>query len=365
MRIERVELLAYRLPFAAPFHGVDRTHTERRGFLLRLVDGEGRSGWGETAPFPGMRAEALDAARGQLSAFLPRLRGRDIPPALAALDGGLVSWLGAPELLPSVRFGIESALLSLAAAERQLPLRTLLRADAASAVPINVLFDGREPDLAERADALRRAGIRAFKLKVGRGDDAGDIANARKLRDAIGREALLRLDAKCAWELPRAVRVGAALAPLAIDYLEEPLQHRADLAAFHAATGIPTALDENLHACLAGGAAPPAGVRAFVIKPDIVGGLTASAEYCRRAHEWGVLPIISATFLSGIGVRVLAELAAAYAPPEVPMGLGTSAWLAEDLFDVPVRAGALDLAALPPDTTPARPDLLSPIPLQV
>ncbi|HAK95543.1 MAG TPA: o-succinylbenzoate synthase [Planctomycetes bacterium] len=349
MHIDRVELFAYTLPLATPFRAKDRTHRERRGMLVRLIDAGGCEAYGEAAPFPGLRAEALQDAAAQLADVLPALRGRAIPADLPALAGGFDRWLGT-ELLPSVRFGIESAALGLIAASARKPLRAILAPDAPALVPINALFDGFEPDLPARAAALCASGYRAFKLKAGIRTAACDIAGATELRGALGSGPLIRIDAKCAWGLPEAVAIGRALAPLGIDYIEEPLADRRDLAAFHAATGIATALDENLAACLADGPVPPRGVRAFVIKPDIVGGLEAAAALCRRARACGAAPVISATFLSGVGLRVLAEFAAALAPPGVPMGLGTSAWLAEDLFAVPVVGGHIDLASLPPET---------------
>ena len=348
LRIDRVELRAYTLPLAAPFRAPDRVHRERRGMLVRLIDAAGREAWGESAPFPGLRAEPFEAAAAQLADVLPELRGRALPADLPDLAGGCARWLGAG-LLPSVRFGLESAALGLLAAAAGKPLRALLAPEPAPRVPINALFDGFEPDLPARAAALRAAGFRAFKLQAGQRGAAADIAAATELRGVLGAGPLIRIDAKCAWRLPEAVAIGRALAPLGIDYIEEPLADRRDLAPFHAATGIATALDENLAPCLAGGAAPPRGVRAFVIKPDLVGGLEAAAELCRRARACGATPVISATFMSGVGVRVLAEFAAALAPPDVPMGLGTSAWLAEDLYPIPVAGGHIELASLPPE----------------
>jgi L-fuconate dehydratase len=78
-----------------------------------------------------------------------------------------------------------------------------------------------EESLPERAREALAAGFTHLKLKVG-GDPDGDLRRARLVRDAIGSEHRLSLDANQAWGVEEAI---AAMAPLAeVDpwWIEEP-----------------------------------------------------------------------------------------------------------------------------------------------
>ena len=119
----------YSLPLARPLTTAAGAAAERRGLLLRLtLAGPGGAlahGVGEVAPLPGLHAESLEAAEAQLAALATLLSGGVRLPLTAALLGGrLAAWLEhglgvAPAtLLPSVRCGLEAALLSALAQAR-------------------------------------------------------------------------------------------------------------------------------------------------------------------------------------------------------------------------------------------------------
>lgn len=113
---------AFRLPLARPLTtGADGG--SRRSFLLRVsLGGPGGRvvhGVGEVAPLPGLHAETAEQAEAQLALLCQLLGGGARLPLTAALLGGrLGAWLeaglGVPPvaLLPSVRCGLEAALLS-------------------------------------------------------------------------------------------------------------------------------------------------------------------------------------------------------------------------------------------------------------
>jgi L-fuconate dehydratase len=76
-----------------------------------------------------------------------------------------------------------------------------------------------------RENALRAAGLgfRALKLKVGSADGARDIRRARIVREAVGHDVRIMLDANQAWSLPRATRMCRALGEIEPEFIEEPL----------------------------------------------------------------------------------------------------------------------------------------------
>jgi len=75
---------------------------------------------------------------------------------------------------------------------------------------------------AESALALAELGFRAVKLKIGRGP-AMDAEHVAAVRDAVGPDIQLMLDANCGYDLRGALELIDAIEKFAIRWLEEPL----------------------------------------------------------------------------------------------------------------------------------------------
>jgi D-galactarolactone cycloisomerase len=76
--------------------------------------------------------------------------------------------------------------------------------------------------LAEEAVGWKRAGYRAMKMKVGYGL-ATDVRNVAAVREAIGPEIGLAVDANCAYDAGTAVALGRELEPFNLLWWEEPV----------------------------------------------------------------------------------------------------------------------------------------------
>lgn len=98
----------------------------------------------------------------------------------------------------------------------------------------------REPeDEAEQARVLVERGFRALKLRFGREDLERDFETLAAVREAVGGEVEIMVDANQGWRMPwdtrpawdveRALKVARRLSEFAVSWLEEPL-HRGDYA---------------------------------------------------------------------------------------------------------------------------------------
>ena len=89
------------------------------------------------------------------------------------------------------------------------------------------------------------------------------------------------------------------------------------------------------------------GVKAIVLKATLLGGLYRSLALAREARRLGMIPVISSTFESGIGILGLARLAV-FACPGIPAGLDTYRWLASDVIRprLKMSQGRVDLTSL-------------------
>ncbi len=127
---------------------------------------------------------------------------------------------GEPGPLAQAIAGINIALWDLAARRAGQPLwRYLGGRDNHVTVYASGLNPSPRPLLALEKQLQ---GYRAFKMKVGFGHD-DDIRSLRILRDMLGAKAELMVDANQAWSLSEAIEMAHALAPMQLDWLEEPL----------------------------------------------------------------------------------------------------------------------------------------------
>ncbi|MDL5351749.1 mandelate racemase/muconate lactonizing enzyme family protein [Microbacterium sp. zg-YB36] len=136
-------------------------------------------------------------------------------------------------------------------------------------------------ELVAQAERWVASGFDAVKVKVGKPEVAEDLERLRAVRDVIGADRALMIDANQRWDLDRATRSLEVLAEVGPAWIEEPL--RADDLAGHAelarrltaTSRLPIAVGENLHTeyrfadFLAAGAAQ-------IVQPNVVrvGGIT-------------------------------------------------------------------------------------------
>ncbi|MEO7336098.1 MAG: enolase C-terminal domain-like protein [Caldimonas sp.] len=179
-------------------------------------------------------------------------------------------------------------------------------------------------------EACREAGHRAFKLKVGF-EPARDLANIDAVRELLGPQVPLMLDANQGWTLETALRFVSALDLFGIGWLEEPL--RADRpmtewATLAAATAIPLAGGENLIGRETFDAAVAA--RQFaVVQPDAAkwGGISGCWPVIDRIRKAG-LRYCPHYLGAAVGLAASAHLLAA---------AGGDGWLEVDANPNPLR----------------------------
>lgn len=346
MILDVFDIIPYRLPLVRPLAMKGHTMREREGLIIRLEDDDGFAGLGEVAPFPGLHHESLPAAAAQVVEMKARWNGCRIPDNLLPLAHGFDDWLNDAHLFPSVRFGLEMALLNLLADRAAQPLAALLDPQFRTAVSLNALFAGDPHDPARDIPALAAEGYRAVKIKVGRQDLQTEAALVRRVR-ALAPEIAIRLDANRAWSLPEARQFGRMLEDCRIEYIEEPLRDPAGFGEFYRETSLPLALDETLDGASPHNFLPPPGTAAVILKPGVIGGFERSCRWAELARRRQLKVVVSSAFESGVGLAALANLAAVLNPDDVPCGLDTYRWLAEDVTSRPFRAvrGRVDVAA--------------------
>lgn len=224
IRLAHVDAMVFRAPVNEPVQTSFGTMYDRPAVLVRVQNHEGQVGWGEIwCNFPSVGAE--HRARILQSCIAPILleRAWDSPrQAFQTLHQRLHVLgiqTGEPGTLAQAIAGADIALWDLAARQASKPLWQLL----GGTPTISVYASGISPSNPERlALAKQQEGYRAFKLKVGFGRER-DIGNLRSLRELLGQDTHLMVDANQAWSADEAQQMARLLAPFSLDWLEEPM----------------------------------------------------------------------------------------------------------------------------------------------
>ena len=314
MRIAAVDVVPYALPFAAPYVTA-RGRLERRELVMvRLRTSEGVEGLGETVALSLRGGPSVGEIERQIrERAAPQLAGIDIE---ADLPGRVSSVSRA--LSREAATAVDTARLDLASKLIDQPLWRLLGALRTEPVPCNATLVAGDPDEVA-ADARRWAerGFSTFKLKVG---VTGDVEQVAAVREAVGPEARIRVDANGVWSPEQAVERLAAMEPFGIELAEQPAADLEELALVRARTAIPIAADESV----------------------------ASADDARRARELGScqLATVKLAKVGGIGAaRSIAATLPVYLSSALdgPVGVAAAAHLAQalpaDRFERPLAHG--------------------------
>jgi O-succinylbenzoate synthase len=285
-------LRAFAIPMRTKFRGI----TVREGAVI-----EGPAGWGEFSPF---------------AEYGPKESARWLA---SAIESATVPW---PE-----------------------PVR--------GSVPVNVTVPAVGPERAR--EIVAASGCRTAKVKVAeKGQDEGeDIERVAAVRDTLGPDGRIRVDANGGWTVDRAARVLKRLNEYSLEYAEQPCATLEELAELRRLADVPIAADESIRK-----ATDPLRVRAagaadiVMVKVQPLGGVRPAL---RVAEACGLPVVVSSAVDSSVGLAAGVALAAAL--PELPYACGlatmsllagdvTAEPLAESAGVLPVRRPSVDLDTL-------------------
>jgi o-succinylbenzoate synthase len=295
-RVERLlaGLRAFAIPMRTRFRGI----TVREGALI-----EGPAGWAEFSPF---------------ADYGPRECAR---------------WLGC---------ALEAATEGWPAPVRQ-------------RIPVNVTVPAVGPRQAHAIVA--GSGCRTAKVKVAEPGDtaaslAADMARVEAVRDALGPDGHIRVDANGGWDVPAAERALRQLGRFGLEYAEQPCPTLGELAQLRRRVDVPVAADESVRR-----AEDPLAVRAagaadiVVLKAQPLGGVKAAL---RVAEACGLPVVVSSAVETSVGLAAGVALAASLPELRYACGLATMSLLAGDVTGTSLAEAGGSLPVLRPPVDPAR-----------
>jgi len=335
--LNKIKYYRYEIPLLSPLYINKIKTTKRSGIIIRLMDTEQNTGFGEIAPLPGLHSENLETVINLLNDTSIHVLNNSISDQIVTSNKELSGIFKINTFPPSIQFGVSLAVLDLLSNSKRIPFYKLFNPIYNKSVPVNGLLIGTANEILMNTEALIAEGYTTLKIKVGKQSLDNDIFIVKKVSAITGEKIKIRLDANQAWSLNEALYFAGEISDVNIEYIEEPLKHVEELPEFSQISGLPVALDESLTDYDPVTGKFPNWVKAIILKPSVIGDINRTIQFIKQAKIQNIIPVISSTFESGLTLNALAQLASIFMPKGTAVGIDTFRWLSQDLLTTPFK----------------------------
>ena len=340
MKIENVRVILADIPVRRPHHMSFTTLTAVNFAFVRITTADGLMGWGEAACLggPTWSEESSESVAATIERYIaPWLIGRDA----TALEALRLEMARRVQGNPFARAAVEMALWDLNGRALGVPVHRLLGGKVRESVPLSWSLAVMTGD-AEVAEAreLTARGHRIFKIKTAAHPVAHDVERVRRIREAVGPEVSLRVDANQGWDRPTALRAIRAMEPYGLDFVEQPVPRwdLEGLALVGKSVAVPIMADESCftpHDALA--IARAGGVSILGLKVTKSAGLLDTMAVARIAEAAGMTCYVGCMIETSLGTAAYLHVALAAAPVTWGCELFGPLLLRGDVTREPVR----------------------------
>ncbi len=312
MIIKNIEVGEIFIPLAKPFKTALRTVKNVEDIVIQIVTDTDQSGFGEAPPTAVITGDTKGSIITAVKDFItPALVGMEID----NLDGIFRKLNSCIVKNTSAKAAVDMAVYDLYAKQYQTPLykllggtRTLVETD------ITISVNPVPEMVADSLEAVRK-GYKILKIKVGK-EGLKDVECIMAIREAVGPDVKLRVDANQGWNAKQSVQIITAMEDkgLDIELVEQPVPAH-DFKGMQFVTGhvaTPILADESVFSAedaihiIQNGAADLINIKLMK-----TGGIYNALKICDIAEIYGVECMIGCMLEGKLSVSAAAHLAAA------------------------------------------------------
>ncbi|WP_425392554.1 o-succinylbenzoate synthase [Ekhidna sp.] len=320
----RLEVKPYVLDFKFSARTSRGEIKKREVWFLKLTDEHENIGIGEVAPIQSLSPEVIEEIPqflSQLSEPIKKLFKPENKEQVFETVAELV-----PATMPSIRFGMEMALLDLLNGGEKLIFTKNL---GDIRIPINgLVWMGDERFMRDQIEQKLSDGFRCIKLKVGALDFDTEIAIIKSLRN-ISDDLIIRLDANGSFQTNDVLHKLKTLSKYNIHSIEQPIMPMQPEAMelICNRSEIPIALDEELIGIT--GSRDRVDLlqdlkpQYLVLKPTLHGGFNSVKEWIDLAEIHGIQWWVTSYLESNLGLNAIAQFTSQFLENKEFHGLGT------------------------------------------
>ena len=221
MKITEIEVVKLNIPYKEPFVISLGVIPGATNVVIKIHTDTGITGIGECAPFVFIVGETQETVFELSKQIGKMLRGRDplaIEDRLAEIDK-------AAQGNYTMKSAFDMALYDLAAKNANMPLYKFLGGSNNREIFTDMTISIGSPEkMAKDALAFKNDGFPAIKLKLGTTTNE-DVERVKAIREAIGMDYPIRIDANQGWDTVTAIRTLQQLSEYNIEHCEEPIPH--------------------------------------------------------------------------------------------------------------------------------------------
>jgi L-alanine-DL-glutamate epimerase-like enolase superfamily enzyme len=307
--IQQIEIYAVALAYKEPFVIATGTSAESHNVIVKVVTDYDVIGWGESSPSQRVTGETAETVIKTLDKIAPKLIGmcplrieRDIEFMDSLVEGS-----------PAAKAAVDIALHDILGETVRKPLFRLMGGYRTEVLTDMTLSIKSPKEMAKDAAKAVKKGFEALKVKVGIDLDE-DVERIRFIREAIGGDVQIRVDANGGWTSKQAVDVLGKIEKFNIQFAEQPVscEDVKGLSYVRRNSSIPIMADESVHT-------PEDALR--LIRAEAVdliniklmkcGGMLKGREIAAVAEAAGMPCMIGCMGESEIGIAAATHLAGA------------------------------------------------------
>lgn len=290
----------YTLQFKQPSGTSRGVYTTRDVWYVFLNDGI-YTGIGECAPLPDLSIESPVQMSRKLLQVCEEIN------YFIQLPEDLNLW-------PSIRFGLETALLDLKNEGNQI-LYPSAFTKGQQGIPINgLIWMGSSGFMKQQIRAKLDTGFKCIKMKIGAIDFETELSLLREIRREFSSDEItLRVDANGAWTYQTALENLKHLSDLHIHSIEQPIAagHWEEMARLCELSPVPVALDEELIGVFITKEQEQVARQIhpayFILKPSLHGGLKGCQRWIDLATDNNIGWWVTSALESNIGLNAIAQ----------------------------------------------------------
>jgi L-Ala-D/L-Glu epimerase len=217
--ISQIEIYKLRMPLIEPFITSLAYETHVENVIVVLRSENGLTGFGESSPYMPVNGESIDTCYIVGQYFARLLKGKnalELEEHLAAMDRLIYA-------NTSIKSAFDIALHDIIGQHRQVPLYELYggKNNKELVTDYTVSLDKAEK-MAADALKIKNQGYPSIKVKLGESKKK-DVERIRMIREAVGNEIPLRIDANQGWGVKEAIETLKALKKYDVEHCEEPI----------------------------------------------------------------------------------------------------------------------------------------------
>ena len=219
LTIQQVELYKLSIPLVEPFITSLGTDTHAENVVIKIITNEGTIGFGECSPYMPINGESQDTCFIVGQYFAKALKGKnplEIEDCITLMDKIIYG-------NSSIKSAFDMALYDIASQRAGVPLYKFIGGENNKTIITDYTVSIGEPKkMASDAMKIKAQGYPAIKVKLGKNGKT-DIERIKAIREAVGNEIPVRIDANQGWNVEEAIETLKALSAFDIQHCEEPI----------------------------------------------------------------------------------------------------------------------------------------------